>query len=418
MRRSTQSLNEPMAESADKASHRQSDYIRARTDKYFSKSREIVERFGDKTVTYGVFMRRRVICAIEPALEILRQNYSSETTPLVITRQFEEGAVVPDQKPMFLYTGSLAALLELETLILQRVGIACISAYNTYKMALNLPKVSFIDMHARHASGDDMTRLAAYGASIGSRMAKLNGAIGFVGTSIDLTAPFYGQTHGLGTMPHALIGYAGSTLRAAQMYMDTHPQDNLTVLVDYYGREYTDSLTVCRWWFGEYCKSSQAASERTLSIRMDTHGDRFAEDLNYESSVEIIARWLHVDNEYEAVRMVMGEEAFDADTMNVVKDRVRRVLFGTGVSVAAIVRLRQTLDAAGFAGARIVGSSGFNLFKCKMFGNARAPLDVVGTGSFIPEAYGETYATADIFMYDGQFGIKLGRERIFQTVRP
>ena len=122
-------------------------------------------------------------------------------------------------------------------------------------------------------------------------------------------------------------------------------------------------------------------------------------------------------NEYEAVRTVMGEEAFDADTLNIIKDRVRRVLFGTGVSVASIIEMRKRLDEAGYNACRIVGSSGFNLFKCKMFGNARAPLDAVGTGSFIPENYGETYATADVFMYDSAFGVKLGRERIFQGLK-
>ena len=394
------------------------DYVRARTDKYFTKSREVVEKFGDKTVTYGVFMRRRVVCAVEPALALLREHYPPAAAPLKITRLYEEGAFVSDQKPMFTYSGSLAALLELETLALQRTGIACISAYNAYKMAMNLPKASFIDMHARHASGDDMTQLAAYGASVGSRMAKLAGAIGFVGSSQDLTARYYGMDRGVGTMPHALIGYAGSTLRAAQMFVETHPNENLTVLIDYYGREYTDALAVCEWWFEDYVPGDPRNAKKTLSLRVDTHGDRFAEGLSYDSSVEIVCKWLHVENEYEAVRSVMGEEAFDADTLNVVKDRVRRVLFGTGVSVAAIIQMRQRLDAAGFNSAKIVGSSGFNLFKCKMFGNARAPVDSIGTGSFIPEAFGETYATADIFIYDGEFNIKLGREKIFQGLKP
>ena len=73
---------------------------------------------------------------------------------------------------------------------------------------------------------------------------------------------------------------------------------------------------------------------------------------------------------------------------------------------------------AGFNSARIVASSGFTPFKCKMFGHARAPVDVIGTGSFIPEAFGDTFATADIFMYDGQFGIKYGREKLFQGLKP
>ena len=85
---------------------------------------------------------------------------------------------------------------------------------------------------------------------------------------------------------------------------------------------------------------------------------------------------------------------------------------------ADVIQLRQTLDAQGFNAAKIVGSSGFNLFKCKMFANARAPLDVVGTGSFIPENFPDTFATADIYMYEGKPGIKLGREKLFQGLKP
>jgi nicotinate phosphoribosyltransferase len=124
-----------------------------------------------------------------------------------------------------------------------------------------------------------------------------------------------------------------------------------------------------------------------------------------------------VPNEYEAVRHVMGEEAFDADSLNITKDKVRRVLFGTGVSVAAAIQLRRTLDRAGFNAAKIVASSGFNLFKCKMFANARAPVDVVGTGSFLPDNLPDTFATADVFLYDGKPGIKLGREKLFQGLK-
>ncbi|OFZ99717.1 MAG: hypothetical protein A3H35_17465 [Betaproteobacteria bacterium RIFCSPLOWO2_02_FULL_62_17] len=392
-------------------------YVRARTDKYFTKSREIVERFGDRTVTYGVFLRHGVICAVNPAIDLLRQYYPADATPLRITRLYEEGAFVPDQKPIFTYSGSFAALVELETLILQRTGVACVCAYNAYKMAISLRKIGFIDMHARHSSGDDFSLLAAYGASVGSRVAKLGGAIGFIGCSQDLTAHFYGQDRGLGTMPHALIGYAGSTLRSAQMYVETHPLDNVTVLIDYFGAEYTDAIELCRWWYNDYLPRDPSGS-RTLSLRLDTHGERYAEGLTYERSVDIVADWLHVPNEYEAVRYVMGEESFDADSLNITKDRARRVLFGTGVSVASVIHLRKLLDANGFNACRILGSSGFNLFKCKIFANARAPLDVVGTGSFIPENFADTFATADIFMYENEPMVKLGREKLFHELKP
>ena len=396
------------------------DYVLSRTDKYFTKSRQIIEKFGDRTVTYGVFMRRGVICAVNPAIDVLRRHYpvvDGSAPELKITRLYEEGAFVPDQKPLFTYTGSFAALVELETLILQRVGMPCVAAYNAYKMAMNLKKTAFIDMHARHATGDDMSLLAAYGASVGSRMAKLAGAVGFTGSSQDLSAHLYGADKAVGTMPHALVGYAGSTLRAAQMYVEAHPKDDLTALVDYFGREYTDALEVCRWWTNDVLPKDPSGTRR-LGLRIDTHGERYAEGLDYEKSVEIVVSWLHVPNEYEAVRHVMGEEAFDADSLNIVKDRVRKVLFGTGVSVAATIQLRQTLDKAGFNAAKIVASSGFNLFKCKMFADARAPVDVVGTGSFLPDTLADTFATADVFLYDGKPEIKLGREKLFQGLKP
>ena len=39
-----------------------------------------------------------------------------------------------------------------------------------------------------------------------------------------------------------------------------------------------------------------------------------------------------------------------------------------------------------------------------------APIDVVGTGSYLPENWTETYATADIVSYDGAPSVKVGRE--------
>ncbi|HXR35776.1 MAG TPA: hypothetical protein VN754_07505, partial [Candidatus Binataceae bacterium] len=87
-----------------------------------------------------------------------------------------------------------------------------------------------------------------------------------------------------------------------------------------------------------------------------------------------------------------------------------RFLVGTGVSAAAVWRLREALNAAGYPRAKIVASSGFGVEKCRVMADAHAPIDVVGTGSFIPEQWHETYATADIIEYDGVPMVKLGRE--------
>ena len=47
--------------------------------------------------------------------------------------------------------------------------------------------------------------------------ARREGARGFIGNANDGTAHWFGERAGRGTMPHALIGYAGSTVRAAEI---------------------------------------------------------------------------------------------------------------------------------------------------------------------------------------------------------
>ena len=81
-------------------------------------------------------------------------------------------------------------------------------------------------MEARHCAGTEMQAMMSYGAAVGSRAAQKEGAKGFIGNANDATAHFFGATRGLGTMPHALIGYAGSTLRAAEMFHETFPDDS------------------------------------------------------------------------------------------------------------------------------------------------------------------------------------------------
>src|SRR3546814_6311958 len=71
-----------------------------------------------------------------------------------------------------------------------------------------------------------MAEIMAYGASVGSEKAKKKvGATGFIGNATDATAGYFGQPRGYGTMPHSLIGYAGSTVRAAEMFHETHPTE-------------------------------------------------------------------------------------------------------------------------------------------------------------------------------------------------
>ena len=355
-------------------------------DSYFLRTKAIVARFGDKPVTYAVFMRRPVTSAPRLAIAWLEHMARERGTEIEVDLKYREGAWVGAGEPILYISGSFHDLVDLETQFLQKLGGACVAAYNAYVMCVELPKVAFLAMDARHCAGNEMGELMAYGASVGSHKARKKvGAIGFVGSATDNTAHFFGRERGLGTMPHALIGYAGSTVRAAEMFRNTHPDQDLTVLVDYFGQEVSDSIAVC-------ARFPDLVQQGRLSIRLDTHGGRYIEGLDMGRSYAAIER-----NAPRAIRGYRSEPEL-------------RHLIGTGVSAAAIWYLREQLDAAGFEGARIVASSGFSPEKCRIMALAEAPIDVVGTGSYLPERWSETYATADIVDYGGQPAVKVGRE--------
>ena len=359
--------------------------IAARTDSYFNRTKAIVRRFGDCRVTYAVFLRRPVISAPKLAVDWLNAVARQRSTAFDIELMHAEGAWVGAGDPLFYLSGSFVQLADLETIMLQKIGAASVAAHNAYQMSCELPNVPFLAMEARHCAGQEMQEMMAYAASVGSAAARREGAKGFIGNANDATAHWFGPGRGRGTMPHALIGYAGSTLRAAEMFRETFPDQDLTVLTDYFGREVTDGLEVCR-------RFPDLAAAGRMAVRLDTHGGRFLEGLDPAESYAVLER--HAP---QAVRRYRSETEL-------------RHLVGTGVSAAAIWRMREVLDGAGFPKVRIVASSGFGVGKCRVMAEAKAPIDVVGTGSFIPDAWSETYATADIVDYDGKARVKVGRE--------
>src|SRR5580692_8866825 len=360
--------------------------VAAQTDSYFLKTKAIVGHFGDRPATYAVFMRRPVICAPRFAIEFLEKMAAERRQNFDIELSHPEGSWVGAGDPILYVGGSLFHLVDLETVLLQKLGPACVAAYNASAMCADLPKVAFLAMDARHCAGAEMAEMMAYAAAVGSAHAKkVAGAIGFIGCAADATAPYFGQQKGAGTMPHALIGYAGSTVRAAEMFRDVFPNEPMTVLIDYFGHETSDAVAVAR-------RFPELAAAGQLAVRIDTPGGRYCEGLDPARSYEVLER--HAPQSIHGYR---SEEEL-------------RHLVGTGVSAAAIWLLRRTLDEAGFMAVKIVASSGFGPAKCRMMAAANAPIDTIGTGSYLPELWSETYATADIIAYDGVPMVKAGRE--------
>lgn len=368
------------------------DDIPRYTDAYFQKTKAAVGKFGDVQATYAIFMRRPVLYTGELATQWLKEVAEARSVTFEIDAPHNEGDWVGAGEPLLYITGSLFHLVDLETLYLQKLGAACVAAINAFMMAKALPRTAFLAMDARHCAGADMAELMAYAASVGSQAAKALGAVGFIGNATDATSHFFGINRGLGTMPHALIGYAGSTLRAAEMLHETYPDEDMTVLVDYYGREISDSLEVAR-------RFSDMANAGKLAFRLDTHGGRYLEDMDLQSSYAVLDRWAP-----NAIRSYRTEAEL-------------RHLVGTGVTAASIWRLREALNEAGFPNTKIVASSGFNVEKCQTMAIAEAPVDVVGTGSYLPDRWSETYATADIIEYNGKASVKVGREFLLAKSR-
>ena len=136
-----------------------------------------------------------------------------------------------------------------------------------------------------------------------------------------------------------------------------------------------------------------------MAVRLDTHGGRFLEGLDPSASYATLER--HAPTSIRGYRT----------------ETELRYLVGTGVSAAAIWSMREQLDSAGFPAVKIIASSGFNPQKCRVMAFAQAPIDVVGTGSFLPDSWSETYATADIVAYDDQPKVKIGREFLLRRER-
>ena len=355
-------------------------------DHYFLRTKRLVQAYGDIAVTYALFMRRPVVFAPRLATDWLAAAARHRGTEFKVELNFDEGEWVGAGEPLMYVTGPLVHLVDLETLLLQKLGACCVAANNAYVMCATLPGAAFLAMDARHCAGEEMADQMAYAAAVGSAAARKHaGAKGFIGNATAATAYHFGNEDGMGTMPHALIGYAGSTLRAAEMYAETFPGEPMTVLVDYFGKEITDALEVC------HAFPDLLAADK-LAFRLDTHGGRYMEGLDPQESYAVLERHVPL-----AVRRYRNETEL-------------RYLTGTGVSAAAIFLFRERLDADGCQKAKIVCSSGFGVDKCRVMADVGAPIDVVGTGSYLPSNWSETYATADIIAYDGKPRVKLGRE--------
>jgi nicotinate phosphoribosyltransferase len=233
-------------------------------------------------------------------------------------------------------------------------------------------RIKLVDMAARHCPGPEAVEMASYAAHVA----------GFDAHSSDLGAATFGGD-GSGTMPHAWIGAFPSTVEAASAFAKAFDGNKITVLVDYYGMELSDSV-----------ECYKALGDRLEAVRIDTHGGRFCQGVTNTDA----------DGEFAAITRLRND--FGVDFAGRYGNQYA---YGRGVTVEAVYCLRRALDEAGAKNVKIVVSSGFTPEKVRAFVDMRAPVDVIGTGSFLPTDIRDSYATLDIVSYDGVKKIKVGR---------
>ncbi|MFN3401720.1 MAG: nicotinate phosphoribosyltransferase, partial [Ferrovibrio sp.] len=93
--------------------------IAAHTDAYFKRTKAIVQRTGDKTVTYAVFMRRPVIFCPRIMIEWIEKVGAARGVKFQIELLHEEGTWVGAGEPLLYLTGPMSQIVDLDTLYLQ-----------------------------------------------------------------------------------------------------------------------------------------------------------------------------------------------------------------------------------------------------------------------------------------------------------
>src|SRR5438552_5360096 len=322
------------------------------TDAYFNHARATLLEDGRRPrVVMQVFQKHEsYLGGMDEAIAILKLC-SDDWDDLTVHALYDGDRIAPFETVMTV-EGDYTGFAPLETLYLGVLARRTLITSNVVRVLEAANGKPVIFMPARHdhhlvQTGD------GYAAHVAGQVV---GAP--IGVTSDAQASWWGGK-GVGTVPHALISaYGGNTVLAATKFAEWSPEDlNVVVLVDFENDSVSTALEVAR-----------ALGPRLWGVRLDTS----------ESLVD---------------RSLWGE-------MGDFKP--------TGVNPRLVRKVRDALDAAGFAEVRIVVSGGFTLQKIGEFERDGVPVDAYGVGSWLIR--GSNDFTGDIVVTDGKPSGKIGRD--------
>jgi nicotinate phosphoribosyltransferase len=332
------------------------------SDEYFNRCAAVVADTPNyaKRVRYRVFARKPgVLSGLNRSVAFIDQQCVG---PLRI-RAKRDGDLYGANEVVLIIEGMFGELVNLETTYLGMLAFTG-AATNMREIVEAARGVPVTDMAARHYPFEIIEQ-SAYAAAVG----------GAVGTSTRAgyryVQKWLGIGHGdlirvgdeeprayklYGSIPHALNAvYEGSSVKAAEAYHDRLPDVPLTVLTDFEGRE----LDVCREAFERFGSELHA-------VRLDTSGSRVHQGGHDRPVKELVDRILARAEDRDAARAAL-----------------ERYGFGRGVTIEEVFNVRHVLDEVGASHVQITVSSGFDAEKVAAFRVCNAPMDGIGTGSWV-----------------------------------
>lgn len=379
------------------------DNIEKYTDKYFTRTRKVLEHHGvNPHVSVKVFARGEGIIP-ESAREQVRALFDTHT--VVVDCYFTDEDKFSTKEPLMIVEGPAQHVAELETIYLgilsHELTVANTPGSNGYVDTAHVRnrfsildkiygnRVSMMYFGARH-----------YHWSIDHHIASAAVDGGAVATSTDNGSRYALGEDGVGTIPHFLVlvaayraswvrspidgrmlqlarGRENGTVEAIRMFDEAMPEDIPRVaLVDTFNHEIDDSLAVCEYFEETYGRDWK------VGLRIDTCGENRADGTkptNFPDAGE------HVS--------------------------------GTGVTVNAVRSLNKALiDHEYRDNVEIIVSSGMgDLEKAFQFAQANREFEhdtgyklfsKVGIGGVHPGVF----CTADIYAIEGEPMAKTGRE--------
>ena len=315
---------------------------------YFLKSRKIVsENKPNHIVTMQWFQRRDTayLCGVDEAIALIH-TFAVHPEELEILA-LHDGDKISANEPVLKVTGKYENFGFLESVIdgiLARRTSVCTNVKEVLLAAGDTPVFSMADRQ------DD------YHTQIGDGYATFVGGINRVST--DAQGYWWGGK-GMGTMPHALIQVCGGDVcKAADIYLNSFPNEKVTALIDYHNNVVRDSLILARH-----------LKEKLNAVRVDT-------------SKSLIDHY------------------FD--------DKDTSCFDPHGVCKELIFALREALDKEGFNFVKIVVSSSFSKEKIIEWKKLGVPVDLFGVGTYFVNNMTCGF-TGDLVVLDGQGEAKEGR---------